>query len=555
MSFLDRFRFIRNNPFDAAGYPMSIGNVNAFLSRFGGDYRSDSGEVVTPHTSMHTSTVWACVQLISSQIAINPLFMYQLDGKGNKSLAVDHDYFDLITNRPNPEQDAIQFRTAVQISILLWGNGYIELERDNAARVTAMWHRHASKTRPVRLPNGKLAYETADTHNAETRIIQSENMVHIMGCTFDGYHGLSPIEFARQTVGSKIAMDKYSGRFFANNANPSVALTIPKPVKAEDKQKMRTDWETLQTGANQHRVAILDGGMELKTISITQEQAQFLESKNASAEEIASIFGVPGHAIGLLEKSVKANVEQQAQDLLNYCLRPWMSKWEKALTCKMFNTKGRSAGRYVVKFDIKELLRPDSASRQTYYQSLIQNGVLSPNEAREIEGYNSIGPDGDGHFIQLNMQSLAQANSTDSTPDGPDTELAQEMEENSLKRVSANYRMHFDDGIERFARNKTKDVKAAHRCLWPILKSTSSTFSELTEESADKAISKFLEGVEHRAQKWNIENLRDICQDEFKRALKSFIHATNNELAERRSQKQMKVLEGALQWAGDHINE
>lgn len=561
MSFIDRI-FRSGNPFDNPGYPMTEMNVNAFLANFGGQHRSDSGEIVNPHTALQTSTVWACVQLISSQIAINPLFMFQLDAKGIKTLAVDHDYFDFVTNRPNPEQDAIQFRTAVQIDLLLHGNGYIELQRDNGGRVVAMWHRMASQTEPVRRDDKKLWFRTTDSVDREPRFIKSADMIHIMGNTLNGYIGLSPIEFAMQSIGGKLAMDKFGNRFFANNATPQMALMTKKLVKADEKTRMRQDWETLQSGHNQHRVAVLDGELDIKSISIPNDQAQFLESRNASEQEIAAIFGVPGHAIGLLEKSVKANVEQQATDLVNYCLRPWMAKWEKALTNKLFSTVGRSAGRYVVKFDTRELLRPDTSSRQAYYQSMIQNGVLSQNEVRDLEGYNPIpGTDGDGYYIQLNMQSLALANSTDPTPNGPDPELTQELEENSFpRRLGQNYRGLFKDGVQRVIKLNTKDSKGVSRCLKPTIDalslavranvSTSTTSkveylqAELSpDDEGYKAIEKLLEGMQRRSKDWTEQDIEKICDEELRRVQRALIFALQRDIANAKAKLILEQLE------------
>jgi HK97 family phage portal protein len=540
-NFLDKI--FRNNPFNNPAYPMNAMNVNTFLETLGGWHKSDSGEIVTPHTAMHTATVFACVKIISEKISTIPLFMYQLDGNSSRTLASDHDYFDLICNRPNPEQDAIQFRTAVMFSLLLWGNGYIELQRDNANRIVAMWHRHASRTGPYRKLTGELAYMTSDSDQGTPREIKAADMIHLMGGTFDGYIGVSPITYAKSSIGSNIAMDKFGGRFFANNATPQMALLTKMKVKPEVKAEMRTAWEALQSGSNQHRVAILDNDVELKQMSISQSDSQFLESKMASKREIAAMYGVPGHMVGDVEKGIKANVEQQAQDFLSTCLEPWLSKWEKALTCKLFAAKGRSAGRHIVQFDTRKLLRPDAASRQSYYQSMIQNGVLSPNEVRDLEQYNSIGADGDGHYIQLNMQSLALANSTDPTPNGPDLELGEELESNSLpKRLGQNYRGLFKDGVQRILKSGSKDYKNVYRCLWPTLDALATAAQSGVSTSDDnsectKAVEKLLKGMSHRAEQWTDEQIEQICTDELKRVAKSLIFAVHADQANEKARK------------------
>lgn len=547
MSLIDKL--FRSNPFNQPGAINDVGMVNAFLESFGQN-RADSGEVVNTHTALQTSTVWACISLISKQIATNPLFMFRLDENGSKSLASDHDYFDLVFNRPNPVQNSVAFRTAVQISLLLHGNGYIELQRDNANRVVAMFHRSALRTEPLWLPDNTMAYRCKDTPDGHERFIKPEDMIHLMGATLDGFVGLSPIAFAKQSIGAKLAMDKYGARFFANNATPSGILSTKHKVKADDIPKMRAEWEAMQTGGNQHRISILDQELTYQAISIPQNDAQYLESKNASEKEIAAIFGVPGYAIGLLDKGIKANVEQQAQDLYNYCLRPIMATWEKEFTCKLFSSRGRSAGRLIVKFDTRELLRPDAPSRQTYYQSGIQNGWLSQDEVRDLEGYNAIpNGDGDGYYIQLNMQSLALANSTDPTKNPPDNELAQEMETNSLpKKLGQNYRGLFKDGMQRLMKNTNRDYKAVFRCMWPTIdalaqaaRATQPTLKENGETL--KAIDKLIEGMEHRAKKWDAESIESLLDDEMKRVAKALIFSTNADAANQKSKQDVAELE------------
>jgi HK97 family phage portal protein len=544
-------RIFRSNPFNNPNYPMTTENVNGWLDMMGGSH-SDSGELVNTHNAMQTTTVWACVNFISSQMAVNSLFLYEVDEEGNKTLAADHDYFDLLTKRPNQEMDAASFRTAVQVSALLHGNGYIELVRNNAARVVAMWPRSGHCTRPARLPSGDYGFITSDSDDGRERFVSAENMIRIMGLTVDGRSGLSPIMYHAQTIGRKIAMEKFGARFFANSATPSGILSTTQKVKPEDKTKMRSDWEALQSGRNQHRVAVLDQELKFQQISIPQDEAQYLETLNATDKQIAQMYAVPAAAIGLLDKGIKANVEQQMRDAYNYCLRPWMERWEIAFNTTLFASVGRSAGRYIVEYSTRKLLMGDNESRLKYYQSMIQNGVLSPNEVRNLEGYNQI-PDGNGHYIQLNMQTLAFANTTDPVPDGPNTELAMEMEENNFKRLGASYRGLFKDGVRRFIRRGAADKKTAALCLWPVLESIAigmrqNSALEDTEvltstEETYKAIAKLVDGFAHRSKEWAEADVDKICTTELKRAVKSLIFATGQDVANHLSRKAVAELE------------
>jgi HK97 family phage portal protein len=567
-------RLIRNgSPFDNPAVPLNSANVEYFLDLFSGGGRGDANEIVTPITAMQTTAVWACVTKISEQIATSPLLVYEVDKKG-KHVALDHPYYYLLHSKPNDEQDSVQFRTSAQASLLLWGNAYIQLQRDNSNSIRQMWLRHPAKTRALRI-DGTLWYETTDNHKGDRTLIDADDMIHIMGMTFDGFNGVSPIEFARQTIGTNIAMDRFGAQFFGNFATPSLAIKTPNAVKPEDKARMRSQWEALQSGSNRHRVAILDNGMDVETISIPPEAAQFLESKMMTRRDIAAIFGVPPAMIGDVEKSVRANVEQQSIDFLNFCLKPWIRRWEIALSTKLFPTVGRNANKFIAKFDMREMLRPDAAARTTFYQSGIQNGVLSPDEAREMEGLNPLGNYGDQHFIQLNMQTLKMAkqvedigpvDNTAPNPTGdqgktpkadPKTEtddtLEVESEENSLmNRIGTPYSGLYRDGLSRLLHRSKRDATAIRQCLSPTLIGIALSLRSLhkipgdvltTNDECYRAINKLVDGIERRASSWKEDDVESISRDELKRAMRSLVFATHKDLGTIRALKDIRELE------------
>ena len=395
-------KLLRGNVFDNPQVPINAANVSWFLDMFGGG-RSDSNEVVTPLTAMQTSTVFACVRILSEQVGKHPLRVFEVTAQG-KQLAFDHELFDLLELAPNPEMTSMTMRQAVTAQQLLWGNGYIEVVRNGAGKVSALYPRGAWATKPVR-KNGQLVYETTD--GGKLRCIDAADMLHIPHLSLDGKIGLSPISQARQSIGMHLAMDKFGARFFGNYATPKLAIRTDKAMRPEDKTAARADWEALQSGSNQHRVAILDNGMQVQQLSIPPEDAQFLESRAYTKREICALYGVPPQMVADLEKAAKSNVEQQGIEFLQYTLAPLLNRWTQEIRRKLLPRLPRTSKRFTVGFDVRELLRPDAASRQAYYQSGIQNGFLRQNEVREMEDLNPYeGGLGWEPAIQLNMQPL-----------------------------------------------------------------------------------------------------------------------------------------------------
>ena len=190
--------------------------------------------------------------------------------------------------------------------------------------------------------------------------------------------------------------------------NPGGVLEHPGVVK--DPKRVRESWNAIYQGsANAHRIAVLEEGMAYKPISISPEQAQFLQTRKFQIDEIARIFRVPPHMVGDLEKSSFSNIEQQSLEFVKYTLSPWITRWEQAIYRALFSEAEKK--RFFVRFNVEGLLRGDYQSRMSGYAVARQNGWMSANDIRELENLDRIPPEdsGDLYLINGNMLTLAQA--------------------------------------------------------------------------------------------------------------------------------------------------
>ena len=159
-------------------------------------------------------------------------------------------------------------------------------------------------------------------------ILAPGDILHIPGLGFDGLVGYSPIAMAKNAIGLAIATEEFGAKFFANGAAPSGVLEHPGTIK--DPTKVREAWQSQFGGSsNSGKVAVLEEGMKYTPISISPEQAQFLETRKFQINEIARIFRVPPHMVGDLEKSSFSNIEQQSLEFVKYTLEPWLVRWEQ----------------------------------------------------------------------------------------------------------------------------------------------------------------------------------------------------------------------------------
>jgi HK97 family phage portal protein len=299
--------------------------------------------------------------------------------------------------------------------LLLWGNGYAQIIRNGRGEVVALYPLMPDRMNVDRDAQGNIFYEYTRL-DGDTRTMGVKSAVqlapsavlHIPGLGFDGLVGYSPIAMAKNAIGVGLACDEYGASFYQNGAQPGGVLEHPGVVK--DAKRVRESWNAIYQGsANAHRVAVLEEGMAYKPISISPEQAQFLETRKFQIDEIARIFRVPPHMVGDLEKSSFSNIEQQSLEFVKYTLAPWITRWEQAIYRALLSQAEKE--RFFVRFNVEGLLRGDYQSRMTGYSIARQNGWMSANDIRELENLDRIPTEdgGDLYLVNGNLTKLADA--------------------------------------------------------------------------------------------------------------------------------------------------
>ena len=395
--------------FKSRDKPKNRTNGSAYSFLMGG---SSSGRRVNERSAMQMTAVYSCVRILSEAIASLPLHVYEITDEGTEK-AVDHPLYKVLHDEPNIEMTSFVFRETLMTHLLLWGNAYAQIIRNGKGEVIGLYPLMPDRMKVDRDDNGKIIYEYMMSDSdvsfgkkGSVRLYPSE-VLHIPGLGFDGLVGYSPIAMAKNAIGMAIATEEYGASFFANGATPSGILEYPGTVK--DPEAMRDSWSKGFSGNNSHKVAILEEGMKYTPISISPNEAQFLETRKFQINEIARIFRVPPHMVGDLEKSSFSNIEQQSLEFVKYTLDPWVARWEQAIVRRLLTDDEKK--KYYVKFNVDGLLRGDYQSRMNGYATARQNGWMSANDIRELENLDRIPSEdgGDLYLINGNMLPLKRA--------------------------------------------------------------------------------------------------------------------------------------------------
>ena len=366
---------------------------------------AESGEQVNEKSALQISTVYACVRLLANSVAQLPLHLYKIEDEEHSVKAVDHPLYNVLYRQANPEMSRFSFMEVMMTQLLLWGNAYAQIVRDGRNNILGLYPLLPENVEIDRDDKGRLYYiyhaytnEVPGETNKDI-IFKREEILHILGLSFNGLVGFSPIAMMKNTLGTAIAVEKYGSTFFKNGAQPTGVLEFPGLV--EDPEKVREDWSKIYGGAgNAHKVAILESGMTYKPISLPPEDSQFLSTREFGVEDICRIFQVPPHMVQSLKRATFSNIEHQSIDFVVHTLDPWLVCIEQAIVKDLLMDNEKDV--YYPKFNVDGLLRGAIESRMRAYSVGITNGFLSPNEARKKENMPPIPEEEGGNYYFVN---------------------------------------------------------------------------------------------------------------------------------------------------------
>ena len=384
------------------------------LSVFGGG-ESASGEIVTADSAMRSSAVYACVGLIAESVAMLPLKVYRRRADGGRNEARDHWLWGLMNSAPNDWMTPFELREFLLQHLALRGNAYCYKVRDRSGRVRELLPIHPSLCTPKQDSKWAVTY-AIQFPDGTSQTVAKEHVWHLRYRTLNGFEGVSPIAYHRDTIGMSIDALKHGARQMRNGARPSGVLTYPGALKKEQIDRLRESWEEHYGGKNAGKTAVLEGGAKFEAVSITNEDLQYLQTREFQVEDIARIYRVPLHMIQNTSKSTSwgSGIESMGIGFVQYTLLPWLRRIEGTVQ-RDFVPPNERADVYA-EFSVNALMRGDVKSRYASYKIGIDEGFLSPNEVRMLENMNPR-EGGDIYLTPLNMRVGGEEDGSDDEGD------------------------------------------------------------------------------------------------------------------------------------------
>lgn len=379
------------------GVPISLTTGTFWQEWFG---TSSSGKVVTADKAMQLSAVWACIRLLSESVSTLPMKVYRREADGSRKLAQDHPAYQVLCRRPNLEMTPSRFMLMVVASICLRENAFIE-KKMIGRKLVALNPLLPQNMVVKRLDTGQLQYTY--TEDGKKRVIPVDRMMHIRGFGLDGVCGMMPLSSGRDVFGAAMAVDESAAKIFENGLQTSGYISSKVALNKEQRERLRQYLATFAGSKNAGKMMVLEGDLSYQNVTMNPEDAQMLESRAFSIEEICRWFRVPPFMVGHVTKqsSWASSVEGMNLIFLTNTLRPLLVNIEQEISRCLLD----SDEDYFAEFSVEGLLRADSVGRAAYYTTALQNGWMSRNDVRRLENLPPI-PGGEIYTVQLNLTPL-----------------------------------------------------------------------------------------------------------------------------------------------------
>lgn len=363
-----------------------------------------AGEQVSTQGALNLSAFWACTRVTAQTIASLSLNVMERGPGGVKVPALDHPLQSILHDSPNGHQTAIEFWEGRVLGLCTTGNGFAE-KVYIGDRLVALEPMPAA-TQVERKEDGSLQYRFDDRGKP---VVLPESKVFHLKAFGDGDIGMSPVEYARQTIGMAIAAERAAGQTFSRGMRAKGFFVFPNTLTPEQRTQARKGLLDRYAGKDAPGVGLLENGVKFEPVNITPKDAELILNRRFNVEEVCRWMGVPPVVVGHAAEGQTmwgTGVESIMQAWLNLSLRSQLKRIEQAINKRILTPTERL--KYSARFNYEDLLRSNTQARATFYRSLLDGGVMTINEVRKLEGLPPVAG-GDEPRTQMQNVPITQA--------------------------------------------------------------------------------------------------------------------------------------------------
>lgn len=377
------------------------------LQPFLGAYGSWPGFGVTATSSMEISAIYACLKILGEDMGSLPFALHRRSADGRETQhATEHRIYPILRYLANEAQSSGEFVEALTATAALAGDSFAMIEGFNGGRRIALRTLDETETLvPVRTVRKRVMYDYSD-RGMTPRTLGLHQVFHLRGFTFNTVHGDRILERARQVIGIGGAAQQYAGTWLKKDIASGMFFEHPGFLGPEGVEAVLKAWHNKQGAGNAGEPSVLQDDMKAKRLDPDFQKQQLMETRKFVIEEAARIWRIPLHKLAHLDRMSFNNVEQMSLDYITTTLAPWRRRWKEAVHRHLLNRSEQLQALLYAEHNVEAMLRGDFKTQADGFRAMLEKGVYSINEVRKWLNLNPV-EHGDEHYVQLNMQSIA----------------------------------------------------------------------------------------------------------------------------------------------------
>lgn len=331
-------------------------------------------------TAEQESPIAAAHRILTNAMSIMPMAVYRRAEGGRYPVALPElDY--LLKVRPNARMGPALCRKVLMSQAFWHGEGYLGIFRDRTGRITDLIPL-PTEGRTIRRDqdSGQLWYDF--TVDGLTRTFAPSELVIVFFDTYDGMYGKGVLALAKASIAADAGAQRYARKFYQNGARMSGIVTVDADMGREGRDRLKKEFSQYASDS-MFKVAVLDRGMIYTPIGLNQKDAQFIEGRNFTVEEVSRFTGIPQYMLQSGKQAYSSN-EQQQLDFVISTLQPYVTQWEEEFQYKLLSRRQLEDGLYM-RMNVAARLRGDNESRSRFYEKMVSSGIYCPDDCRALE--------------------------------------------------------------------------------------------------------------------------------------------------------------------------
>lgn len=336
---------------------------------------------ITVDGALQIASVWSCVERRANVVASLPLFAYERQADGQKTLARGSRLYQLLHDSPNARMTPIDFWRVMMLNHDLRGNAYARIDRDSRGEAVALWPMPADQVEVNVLPDGSAVYlyRIGD----DLAVLAEENVLHLKNLG-NGTVGFAKLDFMRVTTDEIYKAQQSASKIFGSGGKPTGVLMVDGVLKKEQRDAIRASFGEMATSTSTGRLFVLEAKMDYRQLGISPEDQQLLESRKFGVEEICRWFDVPpvlAHHSNVTTWG--SGIESIMDGWYKLSIRPILVTIEQAISKRVLTNRQRAS--MAIEFNFDALLRGNAKDRAELHSKNVQNGIMTRNECRQLE--------------------------------------------------------------------------------------------------------------------------------------------------------------------------